>query len=298
MQEQIDDFLTELSNEHRLSANTLDAYRSDLKQYAYFLDEKAGFTVWAKVTEIVAANYLYWLKDIGNSSATIARKAASIRNFHHFLCRNHFADTDPTITMEVPKIKIQPPKVLTIEEVKTLLNAADQKSDTGKRDRAMLELLYATGMRVSELIRLDIHDLNLNLGFVSCKGTRGKERIIPIGVPSQKALAIYITAVRNKQQIDSGEQPLFFNRQKKRLTRQGVWKILKQNATLGGIRTPLSPETLRQTLAAHLLERGADLESVEELMGREKTLAARRFPGRAKRPLRDIYSRFHPRATM
>lgn len=298
VQKQINDFLTELSDEHRLSTNTLDAYRSDLGQYSSFLKEKEGCSSWSEVSELADVNYLYWLRDMGNSSTTIARKAASVRGFHRFLLRNHLAETDPTIAMQVPKSENKPRAVLSIEEMNTLLSHSDQKTDIGIRDRAMLELLYATGMRVSELIHLNVQDLDLTLGFVRCGGTSRNERIIPIGEPARQALEVYIAEVRNKVKTGQDHQTLFLNRQKKELTRQGVWKILKQSAERAGIRPSFSPEMIRQSLAAHLIERGADFESVDELMGRENTYVTRRFPNRPKHQLKEVYSRCHPRAAL
>jgi integrase/recombinase XerD len=293
LQEQIDHFLTELSSRHRLSPNTADAYRRDLRLYLRFLHETCGIRSWSEVTELVLMRYLYRLRDQKRSTATIARKMVSIRSFHHYLTRHRLQSTDPSVSVRAPKTPRRAADILTVTEIDRMIDAAAGEGPEAIRDRAMLEMLYATGMRVSELVGLMLDDLNLTLGFVRCRGTRGKERIVPIGAPAREAAERYITAVRR---AEPGEQHVFLNVRKRGLTRQGVWKIIKKYATKANIERPLSPETIRQSLTAHLLERGADAESVEELMGRSTPPLYERFPNRMKPRLQDVYAHCHPRA--
>lgn len=296
MQEQLNDFLNGLKRERGLSMNTLDAYRRDLIQYIDFLKTEAGCRFWTQVTEIHVMKYLYWLRDKGSAPATLARKAAAVRGFHRFLLRKHQTDRDPSYAIEVPRVEPKYPSILSVGEIETLLDAPDKGSDAGRRDRAMLELLYATGMRVSELVLLDLNDLNLTMGFVRCSAGKGSERVIPLGSKARQAVQLYITEVREKTDRCSDRQALFLNHQGRRITRQGFWKILKRYAQETGIGASLSPETLRHSLEAHLLENGADPESVEELMGRTDKLASQRYPRPAKERLKDVYARCHPRA--
>ncbi|GGL46677.1 tyrosine recombinase [Sporolactobacillus putidus] len=296
MQEKLNEFLDGLKHERGLSVNTLVAYRRDLAQYINFLNDEAGCHLWSQVTEVDVMKYLYWLKDKGSAPATLARKAAAVRGFHRFLLRNHQTDRDPSYAMEVPKVEQKLPQILSVSAVETLLGAPDEETESGCRDRAMLELLYATGMRVSELVLLDLDDLNLSMGFVRCSTGKGSERVIPLGRQARQTMKTYITEVRKRVNGFQDEQALFLNRQGRRITRQGFWKLLKQYARQTGIGESLSPETLRHSLEAHMLENGADPESVEELMGRMDKLASQRYPRPAKQRLKDVYARFHPRA--
>ncbi|RYL94836.1 tyrosine recombinase XerD [Sporolactobacillus sp. THM7-4] len=296
MLEQVNDYLSGLKNERGLTDNTLDAYRRDLKQYIEFLNHEAGCMTWKNVTDVAVMKYLYWLKDKGSAPATLARKAASVRGLHQFLLRTHSAESDPSYAIEVPKVERPLPKILTVKQVEALLNAPDRKTPAGKRDRAMLEVLYGTGMRVSELIQLNVDDLQLSIGFLRCGGNKGSERIMPIGRWAQQALSQYINDGRAKMVAGNKEDALFLNRLGRRMTRQGFWKILKQHAQTAGIVGALSPETLRHSFAAHLLENGADLESVEEMMGRAELPAYHRYRRSPERRLKEVYARNHPRA--
>lgn len=289
-------FLKELEQERGLSANTLHAYRRDLKQYMTFLTDQEKCTDWPDVTEVAVAKYLYRLRDMGSASSTIARKISVVRGLHRYLLRHRYVKSDPAYTLETPVVLQKPPDILSSEQVERLLCTPDAEAESGIRDRAILELLYATGMRVTELVQLNMTDLNLDLGFVRCSGGKGRnERIIPLGTPSRKALAAYIQKVRH--QAGTGqEDALFCNMRGGRLTRQGIWKILKNYAEKADIGFSMSPETLRHTLAAHMLENGADTLSVDELLGRESTGIIRRFPRLEKRHLKDVYARYHPRA--
>ncbi|RYM05076.1 tyrosine recombinase XerD [Sporolactobacillus sp. THM7-7] len=296
MLEQLDHFLRELKTERGLSANTLVAYRRDLRQYTLFLKAEAHCTSWENVRDVDVMKYLYWLRDKGGAPATLARKAAAVRGLHQFLLRHHEAGSDPAFGIDVPKVERPLPKILSVEEVEKLLRTPSGKTAAGKRDRAMLEVLYGTGIRVTELVQLNVDDLHLSMGFLRCRGSRGSERIIPVGSLARKAVQTYITEVRDRLVIPKEEPALFLNRRGRRMTRQGFWKILKKHALSAGVGTSLSPETLRHSFAAHLLENGAELEAVEELMGRAEPAAAQRYRRTPRQRLKDVYARCHPRA--
>ncbi|MFT8316904.1 MAG: tyrosine-type recombinase/integrase [Sporolactobacillus sp.] len=287
--EDISFFLEDLSGRKHLSANTIDAYRRDLHQYREFLDQQ-GCSTWMQVNEVIVKKFLYWIKDQGNAQATVARKATAVRRLHRFLMVQKLQTVDPTYMINVPKVESHRSERLSYPEVEQLLAAADTRTAGGRRDRAMMEVLYATGMHVSELIQLDCRDLNLMIGIIHCHGEKGGERILPLGKYAEQAVREYI------EQREKEGEPLFINHRGQRLTRQGVWKILKRYAEIAGIRRSLSPETLRQTLAAHLLENGADLQSVETLLGRTSLLTAEHLPAAAKPLLKDFYRQYHPRA--
>lgn len=249
------------------------------------------------MTRVHIMQFLSCLKDEGKSARTIARHIASIRSFHHFLILDKIVDHDPTVHIETPHPELKLPKVLNTDEVDTLLNTPDLTTTLGLRDKAMLELMYATGMRVSELVNLNINDVHLSLGFVRCLGKGNKERIIPIGKMATEALKGYLEKARpklinQKNKTDS----LFMNHHGQRLSRQGFWKILKQMAVKAGIEKELTPHTLRHSFATHLLENGADLRSVQELLGHSDISTTQIYTHVTKTRLKDVYNQFHPRA--
>lgn len=222
---------------------------------------------------------------------------ASVRAFHQFLLREKAADHDPTVHIESPQLERKLPKVLSLEEVETLLNAPRLDNHFGLRDKAMLELLYATGIRVSELIGLNVGDVHLSMGFVRCIGKGNKERIIPLGRTAAKAIDSYLNNGRKKfMSKKSSEEALFLNHHGKRLTRQGFWKILKRLTKEAGIEKELTPHTLRHSFATHLLENGADLRAVQEMLGHADISTTQIYTHVTKTRLKDVYSQFHPRA--
>ncbi|MFT8362408.1 MAG: tyrosine-type recombinase/integrase [Sporolactobacillus sp.] len=287
-------FLEELNVTRHLAVNTIEAYRSDLAQYMTYLQDYAGCADWLHVDELTVRKYFYWIRDHGSAEATIARKVTAVRRFHHFLIQIHRRPDDPTFSVHTTKREPHPLAILTYPQVERLLAAPDITQPIGCRDAAMLELLYATGMHVSELIQLNIADLSIELGFVRCRGRKGNERIIPFGSKAASALNAYISARPFVSEQD--DQPLFINRQRRRFSRQGIWKLLKRYAVSCGITQTLSPETLRQSLAVHLIENGADLLSVETLMGRTSSAAMQRFDRLDKPSIKDFYRLYHPRA--
>ncbi|AWI12759.1 hypothetical protein B4064_0498 [Caldibacillus thermoamylovorans] len=297
MKDYLKDFLHYLIVEKGLAENTIQSYRRDISAYLIFIEKKLQITDINHVTRVHIMQFLSCLKDEGKSARTIARHIASIRSFHHFLILDKIVDHDPTVHIETPHPELKLPKVLNTDEVDTLLNTPDLTTTLGLRDKAMLELMYATGMRVSELVNLNINDVHLSLGFVRCLGKGNKERIIPIGKMATEALKEYLEKARpklinQKNKTDS----LFMNHHGQRLSRQGFWKILKQMAVKAGIEKELTPHTLRHSFATHLLENGADLRSVQELLGHSDISTTQIYTHVTKTRLKDVYNQFHPRA--
>lgn len=295
--DQINDFIHYLIVEKGLAKNTIQSYRRDLTNYTEFLQGQLNMTDWNSVSRSHIMQFLSSLKNEGKSSRTIARHIASIRSFHHFLLIDKVTDDDPTVHIETPQAEMKLPKVLNLDEVEKLLNAPDTSKPLGIRDKAMLELMYATGMRVSELIGLSLNDTHLSLGFVRCIGKGSKERIIPIGQMAIRALDLYLKEGRPKLVNSKNRSDyLFLNHHGRPLSRQGFWKILKQTATKAGITKELTPHTLRHSFATHLLENGADLRSVQEMLGHADISTTQIYTHVTKTRLKDVYSQFHPRA--
>ncbi len=297
MIDHINDFLHYLLVEKRLSDNTIQSYRRDLNSYIRFLEEKEKIENINDVTRAHIVRFLSSLKDEGKSSRTIARHIASIRSFHQFLFRDKVTDDDPTVHIETPQRELKLPKVLNLEEVDRLLEAPDVTTPLGLRDKAMLELMYAAGVRVSELLSLNLGDIHLSLGFIRCIGKGSKERIIPIGRPAIVAVENYLEKgrpklVHKKKRTDV----LFLNHHGSPLSRQGFWKILKQLAQKAGIQKELTPHTLRHSFATHLLENGADLRSVQEMLGHADISTTQIYTHVTKTRIKDVYSKYHPRA--
>jgi integrase/recombinase XerD len=296
MNNQVQAFIDHLDVERRLSKNTLDSYQRDLSQYTRFLNgnEISG---WTDTQKVHIQSYLLHLKKLGRTPATISRSLVSIRSFHHFLMREGQASANPAFDLEPPKLDKPLPKVLTVAEVEQLLDAPDPSNRQGARDKAMLELLYATGIRVTELISLDLESLNLDMGFVRCVGKGGKERVVPLGKTAAGFLAHYIDTMRPRLlKEDTESQALFVNHAGGRLTRQGFWKIIKKHAREAKIESDITPHTLRHSFAAHLLDNGADLRSVQEMLGHADISTTQIYTQVSKTRLKDVYDRAHPRA--
>jgi integrase/recombinase XerD len=297
MGDQLKDFIHFLIVEKGLAKNTIVSYERDLKSYIHYLNSVENIQHLNDVQRIHIVHFLGLLKEQGKSSKTLARHIASLRAFHQFLLRDKVTDHDPSVHIETPKMERTLPKVLNIQEVETLLDSPKQNDHFGIRDKAMLEILYATGIRVSELIGLDLGDVHLTMGFVRCIGKGNKERIIPIGKTAGNALKHYLEQGRpffvNKKQR---EEALFLNHHGMRLTRQGFWKILKRLAAEAGIQKELTPHTLRHSFATHLLENGADLRAVQEMLGHADISTTQIYTHVTKTRLKDVYTKFHPRA--
>ncbi|KOS62834.1 site-specific tyrosine recombinase XerD [Lysinibacillus agricola] len=293
----IEDYIHFIQVERQLSDNTLASYRRDLENYVNFLQEVAAMSDFNKVERTTILRHLEQLRMQGKTSRTVARHISSIRSFHQFLLREKRAETDPTVHLEMPTIEQKLPNVLSIEEIEALLAAPNRGKPQGIRDVAMLELLYGSGMRISELIALDLADIHLTMGFVRVFGKGGKERIIPLGKSALSALSNYLGGARSQLQGKYPKTDAFFiNQRGKRLTRQGCWKLMKEHALKAGIKHELTPHTLRHSFATHLVENGADLRAVQEMLGHADISTTQIYTHISKTRLSEVYKQFHPRA--
>ncbi len=295
MEPLIQSFIDYLTVERGLAANTLDSYSRDLKQYCQYLQEALKISA-RDASRTTVVSYLLHLQKQGRTTATIARRLAALKTFYQFLVQERLLANDPTADLESPKQKKKLPRVLTVKDVERLLSQPRPVHPSGRRDKAMLEILYATGIRVSELVSLDVSDVNLNLGYLRCVGKGDKERIVPVGSAAIRAVASYLEKAREELLRDRSETALFVNHQGRRLTRQGFWKIIKRYAREAGIDKPITPHTLRHSFATHLLENGADLRSVQELLGHADISTTQIYTHITGGHLKDVYARTHPRA--
>ncbi len=295
MEEFIQEFINYLSVERGLAKNTLIAYRRDLMKYKECLSGKKIEDA-DSVTRKDITTYMYDQKQEGLSATSICRSLAAIKMFHRFLVRERLAKEDPTNLVETPKIWQKIPDVLSSAEIESMIAAAKGKHWQRIRDYAILEVFYASGMRVSELVELELANVNLNMGFVRCIGKGSKERLIPIGQKAKDAIEDYCQKVRGKL-IKKKEEPkvLFVSRLGKKISRQSMWKIIKFYAQKANIKKVVKPHTLRHSFATHLLEHGADLRSVQEMLGHADISTTQIYTHVDKERLRTIHKQFHPR---
>jgi integrase/recombinase XerD len=298
MQEQIRQFLDFLTVEKGYSDNTIAAYRNDLSQFADFLTEMdTPITSWAEVDKNNIVSYILHLKEREYASSTVARKVAAIKSFFHFLLADGVIEDDPTVNLDSPTVKKRLPKALSHDLVNRLLSEPSKDSTPkGQRDKALLELLYATGMRVTELVSLNIDDVNLASANVRCFGKGAKERIIPIYGQAVHALKEYLQKSRPRLMKGLDEKALFLNHRGKRLTRQGLWLIIKHYAEEIGMRSEITPHTLRHSFATHMLSGGAGLREVQKLLGHANISTTQVYTHVNSERLRDAYDESHPRA--
>lgn len=291
----IEEYLKFIQIEKGLSVNTIGAYRRDLNKYKEYLDLQKTSNI-DFVDRQTIQECLGYLIDQGQSSKSIARFISTIRSFHQFALREKYSAKDPTVLIETPKYEKKLPDVLEVDEVIDLLNAPDLNKNNGYRDRTMLELLYATGMRVSEVIQIEVEDVNLMMGFVRVFGKGDKERIVPIGDTVIDYLTTYIETVRPQLLKQTVTNVLFLNMHGKPLSRQGIWKMIKQNGLKANINKTLTPHTLRHSFATHLLENGADLRAVQEMLGHSDISTTQLYTHVSKSQIRKMYNQYHPRA--
>ncbi|MBQ8298920.1 MAG: site-specific tyrosine recombinase XerD [Clostridia bacterium] len=289
----VENFLEFLQKDKKLSDNTLQSYNRDIKLYCNYLEENNLDPV--KTSEEDLTEYLESLKENGKAVSTVSRNLASLRSFYQYLYRTKVVSEDPTVNLESPKIERKLPKVLTSEQVELLLEQPKCVDLKGYRDKAMLELVYATGIRVTELISLNISDVNIENGYIKCAG-KTKERIIPIGTLAVNALKEYIDKSRNILLKDENDQALFVNVNGHRLTRQGFWKIIKQYKTQANIDIDITPHTLRHSFAVHLLENGAELRAIQEMLGHSDISSTQVYAQIGQNRIKDVYMKSHPRA--
>ncbi|MBR0596861.1 site-specific tyrosine recombinase XerD [Sinanaerobacter chloroacetimidivorans] len=296
MDRYLNEFMQYLKTEKKMAKNSLEAYQRDILEFCAAMGER-GITDLTQISNTEVVAYLLKLKNEGKSAATVNRKVASLRGFYQFMTVQNYITLNPTINIKSPKIERKNIEYLSLEEVDRLLQQPDQ-SVKGKRDRAILELLYATGLRVSEIIEMNVEDVNLRMGFVACTGEHGKARIIPMGRPARAAVEEYIYEIRSKliHQDQAGEKALFLNYSGGRFTRQGLWKLLKEYARLAGIENKLTPQTLRNSFAVHMIQNGADLKSLQELLGHEDITATQIYLSVSKNRIKEVYDKTHPRA--
>ncbi|SEN40944.1 integrase/recombinase XerD [Amphibacillus marinus] len=295
MRLELEDFVHYIKIERGLSINTLQSYQRDLKKYLTYLTEQRSIDSWTEVARSDITQFLYHMNDTGVSQATLARSLSSIRLFHQFLQNERITAVNPSIHIETPKKTAKLPKFLSSEEVDRLLDI-ETDEPLSIRNKAMVETLYATGLRVTELVSLTLSDLHLMMGFIRCLGKGSKERIVPLGDIASSAVKQYLELSRPLLVKKQLTEQLFVNHHGKPLSRQGFWKILKRVAEEQDVKKNLSPHMLRHSFATHLLENGADLRSVQEMLGHADISTTQIYTHVSKRRLREIYSKHHPRA--
>jgi integrase/recombinase XerD len=290
----IDDFMNYLSVERGLAKNTLLAYRRDLDKYIDYLSQK-GIKAGTQVSREHVSNFMFDLKKHDMSATTICRNLAAVKMFHRFLVRENLAKEDPTTLVDTPKLWMRMPSVLTQAEVESMIAAASGKKVQQIRDQAILEILYASGLRVSEVSDLKTTSINYDVGFVRAVGKGSKERIIPLGRKAREALQKYLLRARPQLLKDKTNDVLFLSRLGKKISRQSLWAVIKFYARKANIKKTIKPHTLRHTFATHLLEHGADLRSVQEMLGHADISTTQIYTHVDKERLKNVHKQFHPR---
>ncbi len=293
MDKQIKLFLEFLQNDKKLSENTLQSYKRDILQYERYINDNN--LNYSKITEDEITDYLKDLKGIGKKTSTISRSLATIRSFYQFLLKTKKIKEDPTSKMQSPKIEKRVPSVLTSEEVELLLDQPKDIDLKGTRDKAMLEFAYATGMKVTEIIDLNLGDVDFRENTVTCTNGR-KTRRIPLGTLAEKALKEYVEQARPILIKDDNNKALFVNLNGARLTRQGFWKIVKYYKEQAHIEKDITPHVLRHSFATHLLQNGADLKSIQAMLGHSDISSTQVYAQFQSPELKNIYKKAHPRA--
>lgn len=293
MDKQITNFLEFIENDKKLSNNTLQSYRRDILQYKKYVE--ANDINYSKVKADDIKTYLQYLHDMNKKASTISRSLASIRLFYQYELRNDKVKEDPTEGIQSPKVAKRVPSILTSQEVSLLLEQPKDVDLKGTRDKAMLEFAYATGMRVTEIISLNVEDVNLDTGTVTCK-SGNKQRNIPLGNLSLKALKEYINEARPVMIKTENEKALFVNINGRRLTRQGFWKIIKYYKEQAHITKDITPHVLRHSFATHLLQNGADLKAIQTMLGHSDISSTQVYMQFQDESIKNIYRKAHPRA--
>lgn len=283
-----------LSKVKQASVNTIASYMRDIRQFAAWLHDQDGLEV-VDAMQMNISHYLKHLSADGRSSATVSRSLASLKNFYQYLVSSGFLEKTPVTDIHVDRGEKRLPQFLTGREIELLLSQPVCVDAKGYRDKAMLEVMYATGMRVSELIDLDVDDVNLELGIIKCSSTK-KTRAIPLYPAALRALNVYLRDVRDTMIASSDESALFVNISGVRMSRQGFWKILKHYQDTAHIEKEITPHTLRHSFAVHLLENGADLGSLQELMGHCDISSTQMYTHMINQKLKSVYEKCHPKA--
>lgn len=294
MRELVDAFLNYISVERGLAANTINSYREDLNLFIGFLDQN-HIGALSKVTKNDVINFMLKQKGLGLSANSVSRRLTAIKVFFRFLVRERILSVDPTSQIDSPKLWKKIPDALSLNEVEALLNQPDTRARQGIRDKAIIEMLYATGMRVSEVVNLKLDSVNRDIGFVRCIGKGDKERIVPLGKKAIISIVKYLDASRPIFLGKKESQFLFLSRLGQRISRQSLWKMIKKYAKDAKIKSPIKPHILRHSFATHLLERGADLRSVQEMLGHANISTTQIYTHINKDRLKSIHKTFHPR---
>ena len=293
MEQAIDAFIIYLHNIKKTSNNTEMSYRRDLNKLRTFL----ALRNIENVDDICEEDLQDFVKELERQefkAATVSRHIASIKAFYHFLCKEQMVETDLAEALHAPKVEKKLPEIMTVEEAVSLLDQPTSDTPKGMRDKAMLELLYATGIRVTELISLRLSDVNLKMGYIICRDGN-KERMIPYGNQAKQAVAQYLQSARNALLQDYATDILFVNCSGQPMSRQGFLKLIKSYARQAGIQTEITPHTLRHSFAAHLVENGADLRSVQEMLGHSDISTTQIYATLSQNHLREVYAKAHPR---
>jgi len=294
MHEWIKEFLDYLSVERGLSRNTILSYGEDLKKFAVYLESK-NMSKLDTVKRSDITKFMLYLKDSSLSSNTVSRNLVAIKVFYKFLVREGLLKIDIASILESPRLVRSIPEVMTIDEVDRFLRAPSGRDWISIRDKMALEVMYATGLRVSEISNLTINNVNLDIGFLKCSGKGGKERIVPLGRKASQSLKRYLEKVRPKLAKKRGDRHILLSRLGKRLSRQSLWKMIKKYANISRIKKEIKPHTLRHSFATHLLERGADLRSVQEMLGHADISTTQLYTHISRERLKGIHKKFHPR---
>ena len=282
-----------LNREKKASVNTLCSYLRDVRQFMKWIDSE--HLIPTQITREDIRHFAAYLARCGKSDATVVRSIASLKSFYTYMLASHLVPVNPARGFTPSKVERKLPEILTNKEVDLFLDQPDISDEKGCRDKAMLEVLYATGIRVSELISLNVKDVNLSVGFIRC-ASKNKERVVPLYKTAVRALASYITEVRPQLLGEPHQQALFVNMNGERMSRQGFWKIVKHYQDKAGISKEITPHTLRHSFAAHLLENGADLKSIQEMLGHADISSTQIYTQVVNQKLRDVYAKAHPRA--
>ena len=293
MQNDITAFISYLHNVKKTSDNTRLSYKRDLCKFANFM-AKRGISAFEQIKTEDLKDYIEDLNEQKFAAATVSRNIASIKAIYQYLCRERVEMENISEELKAPKIEKRIPEILSMEEVVRLLEQPSGNSEKEIRDKAMLELLYATGIRVTELITLSVRDMNLQMGFIICRDNH-KERLVPFGEAARSALMRYLDGVRENMLVDSREETLFVNCSGQPMSRQGFWKLIKYYAKKAGIQTDITPHTLRHSFAAHLVENGADLRSVQEMLGHSDISTTQIYANMNHNRIREVYAKAHPR---
>ena len=294
MTDHIETYKTYLVEERHASANTLSSYLRDVRQFSVYL-QSVGINSLLHISPDDVQEYMNWMTGKGKSAATVTRSLASLKSFYHFLVLEGQLKKNPVQNITPMKVERHLPQILTGKEVELFLEQPQCVDAKGYRDHAMLELLYATGIRVSELIALNVSDLNLSAGIIRCAG-KSKERMIPLYPAAIKALQDYVENIRPNMIAVPDEAALFVNMNGERMSRQGFWKIIKYYQQKAQIDKDITPHTLRHSFAAHLLENGADLRSIQEMLGHADISSTQIYANLINQKLKDVYNKTHPRA--